>query len=64
MPDLLATNAHLQAATNHYGRAAQLFFREGQFLQGIATKWVSGKRLSPQKEEIEAFLSGCQKHDS
>lgn len=54
---LLAANAHMQASANHYGRAAQLFLSEGQFLQGIATKLGQWQAVKPTKEEIEAFIS-------
>lgn len=58
--NLLAVNAHFQAAANHYDRAAQIFLKEGQFLQGIATKMAQWQAVRPQKEELKAFLSGCQ----
>jgi CRP-like cAMP-binding protein len=55
--NLLAANNHQQAAANHYDRAAQIFFKEDQFLQGIATKMAQWQAVKPQRQEIEAFLS-------
>jgi len=61
--DLLAGNTHLQAAANHYDRAAQIFIKEGQFLQGVAIKMAQWQALRPQKEEIEGFLSAYRNRD-
>jgi hypothetical protein len=58
--NLLAVNSHLQAAANHYDRAAQIFFKEGQFLQGAAAKMAQWQAVRPRKEEIEAVLSVFQ----
>jgi CRP-like cAMP-binding protein len=60
--NLLAANAHHQAAANHFGRAAQIFFKESQFLQGIAAKIAQWQAIRPQHEEIRAFLSDCNRH--
>jgi CRP-like cAMP-binding protein len=62
--NLLAVNAHLQAAANHYDRAARIFFKEGQFLQGVATKMAQWQAVKPRKEEIAAFLSVFQNQGS
>jgi CRP-like cAMP-binding protein len=58
--NLLAVNSHLQAAANHYDRAAQIFFKEGQFLQGTAAKIAQWQAVRPRKEEVEAVLSVFQ----
>jgi CRP-like cAMP-binding protein len=58
--NLMAANTHLQAAANHYDRAAQIFFKEGRFLHGIATKIAQWQAIKPRKEEIELFLDGYE----
>lgn len=58
--NLMAANTHFQAAANHYDRAAQIFFEEGEFLQGVAAKMAQWQAIKPKKEEIEAFLDACQ----
>jgi CRP-like cAMP-binding protein len=57
---LLATNNHPQAAAHYYDRSAQIFLKEGQFLQAIATKMAQWQAVRPQRQEIEAFLSTCR----
>lgn len=58
---LLSSNNHPQAAANHYDRSAQIFLKEGHFLQGIATKMAQWQAVNPQKQEIEAFITVCRK---
>lgn len=58
--NLMAANTHFQAAANHYDRAAQVFFKEGEFLQGVAAKMAQWQAIKPKKEEMEAFLDACQ----
>jgi CRP-like cAMP-binding protein len=58
---LLAANNHPQAAANHYDRSAQIFLKEGQFLQGIATKMAQWQEVKPRRQEVEAFISACKK---
>lgn len=55
--NLLAVNTHLQAAANHYDRAAQIYFKEGQLLSGVATKIAQWQAVKPRKEEVERFIS-------
>jgi len=58
--NLMAANTHFQAAANHFDRSAQIFFEEGEFLQGVAAKMAQWQAIKPKKEEIEAFLDACQ----
>lgn len=62
--NLLAVNTHLQAAANHYDRAAQIYFKEGQFLSGVATKMAQWQAVKPRKEEVERFISVFQSQAS
>jgi len=57
---LLAANSHLQAAANHYDRAARIFLKEGQLLSGIATTMAQWQAVKPKKEEVERFISEFQ----
>ncbi len=62
--NLLAVNAHLQAAANHYDRATQIYLKEGQFLSGVATKMAQWQAVKPRKEEVERFISVFQSQAS
>jgi CRP-like cAMP-binding protein len=62
--DLLADHQQRQSAADHYDRAARLFVEEGQSLLGVATKIRQWQTLSPQKEEIAAFLSAFRTRTS
>lgn len=62
--NLLSVNGHLQAAANHYDRAAQIYLKEGQFLNGVATKLAQWQAVKPRKDDVDGLFSVFQAHTS